>query len=76
MTEDLKVKTKHPIAARTVGGLSFVIPAGSPVHPARLGPTETAPRFWVSPAVFPRNSIERHDATYYGVSVTAADVED
>lgn len=69
------MKTKQDIRTYTRGGLPFTIPKGSPVEPAKLGPTETAPRYWVVPSVFPKDSIERHDATYYGVDVCAEDVE-
>jgi len=69
------MKTKRDIQATTKGGLPFVIPKGSPVEPAKLGPGEIKPRYWVSPSVFPPGSIERHDAETYGISVNEEDVE-
>jgi len=68
------MKTKRDISSATRGGLKFTIPAGSPVEPAKLSP-DGVQRYWVKPFVFERNSIERHDATYYGVEVSAEDVE-
>jgi hypothetical protein len=69
------MRTKRAIETTTRAGLPFTIPAGARVEPAKLGPTEYRPRYWVKPATFPAGSIERHDATFYGVSVSADDVE-
>ena len=71
------MKTRYDIRARTRGGLSFIIPAGSPVEPVH-DPKNLSPlqgKYWVKPSALPKNSIERHDATYYGVEVRAEDVE-
>lgn len=64
-------RTKRDLPYATQGGLRFTIPAGSLVEPAVGQPGV----YWVTPAAFPRNSIERHDATYYGVSVAESDTE-
>lgn len=71
------MKTKRDIPFATRGGLPFTIPAGSPVEPVHhAGDLNPIPgRYWVKPAAFPKHSIERHDATYYGVEVTEEDVE-
>lgn len=58
--------TKHAIQHRTRGGLPFTIPAGALVKPIPGQPG----RYWVDPTTFPAYSIERHDAIYYGVSVS------
>lgn len=49
-------------------GGSVVVPAGADVQHAH-GDT-----FWVSPLTFPRYSIERHDATHYGIRVPRSNV--
>lgn len=72
----MSMRTKRPLTSATRGGIRFNIPKGAAVTPAKLGPTETQPRYWVRPQTFPAGSIERHDATYYGVSVGPEDVEE
>ncbi len=49
-------------------GGTVEVPAGALVDHAY---DET---FWVSPLAFPRGSIERHDATYYGIRVHSSNV--
>jgi hypothetical protein len=72
------MKTTRDIQATTRGGLPFTIPAGSPVELIPAGKMQgrgPGPLYWVRPEAFRRDSIERHDATYYGIEVTAAEVE-
>lgn len=64
-------RTKRELISATRGGLSFVIPAGAPVGPASL-----PGRYWVQPNVFPADSIEHHDATYYGIEISEEDIEE
>jgi hypothetical protein len=59
-------ETKCPIATQTRGGLPFTIPEGTLVKPIRGEPG----KYWVDPSVFPKDSIERHDAVYYGLRVS------
>lgn len=62
--------TTEDYRTMTQGGLRFLVPRGSKViyrswsHGGVIGS-----QWEVDPSVFDRDSIERHDATYYGVSV-------
>lgn len=69
-------RTKHAIHYMPAGHPAVDVPAGSPVEPGKPGPQDREPFYWVSPSVWPRGSIERHDATYYGVRVTESDIEE
>lgn len=63
----------------TRNGYTVTLPAGTPVEPAGVehyGPQDRAKFFWVSPSVFPPNSLERRDAKYYGFRVSADDVSE
>jgi len=68
----IKRVTKHQILSATRGGLRFTIPAGVQVEQAEGQPKV----YWVKPEAFPLNSIERHDAIYYGVSVDEDETEE
>lgn len=47
---------------------AMVVPAGSPVE-------VLDGRFFVKPSVFPKDSMMRHDATYYGCIVDPKNVK-
>jgi len=64
--------TKRDLKFETKGGIPFTVPAGTPVEPAHQWKLEDL--FYVKPEAFPKDSIERHDATFYGLLVQAADV--
>ncbi len=59
-------ETKQPIAMQTRGGIPFTVPEGTLVKEIRYQPGW----YWVDPSAFPKDSIERHDATYYGLRVS------
>ncbi len=65
------MQTNKDLMHATRGGLAFSTPKGSRVEPV---PNEPGV-YWVSPYTYARDSIERHDATYYGIRVRASDVE-
>lgn len=74
----MEYRTIRLIESATRGGLRFTIPVGSAVRlrqwtDASTGLTGHA--YEVEPSALPLESIERHDATYYGVSVRFEDIE-
>lgn len=48
------------------------VPKGSKVQRRPSNPDE----YYIDPCTFPPNSIDRHDATYYGFVVNSEDVEE
>lgn len=62
---------KNPFNYRFSNGNHVRVPAGAKVAPI---PGEPG-RFWVDPGTF-TSSLDRHDATYYGVRVEADNVEE
>ena len=63
--------TRTALRFHTKGGLPFDVPAGS-----RLDPVSGEPgTYWVHPSALPARSIERHDATYYGLRVKEEDAQ-
>ena len=70
------MKTNKELQRETRGGLPFTVPKGSPVQVAAKGPMDKTVPYWVRPEIFDRNSIEWHDAEYYGVTVMPEDVEE
>lgn len=72
-----KGRTTRVVANHTQGGLSFDVPAGARVTLWAItdGMGHMREVWEVEPSALPVNSIERHDATYYGVEVPADAVE-
>jgi hypothetical protein len=62
--------TRKELTFRTQGGMPFKVAAGTPVEAIAAEPGW----FWVKPEALPANSIERHDATYYGLRVFETNV--
>lgn len=69
------LRTKRDMVVSFGPGISRAkVPAGMPVSPCRVGTGEL--RYFVENfgSFLEKGSIERHDATYYGIVVTADDV--
>ena len=64
--------TKRDLQSVTRGGLAFTIPKGSETLPI---PWDEA-RVWIAPATFDSNSIEHHNAEYYGVAIFIEETEE
>ena len=59
-----KYVTSKDLEFRTRGGLPFTVPAGAALEENVNG------WLWVSPSALPATSIQRHDATHYGLRVS------
>jgi len=64
------VYTNKDLKFSTQGGMEILVPMGSRVETNKL---KSHGAYFVNPSVFPKDSIERHDATYYGFRVLPED---
>lgn len=62
--------TSRELYFETQGGFEVYVPIGSIVETDKLSSHGAC---FVSPNVFPLDSIEKHDATYYGFRVSYVD---
>lgn len=63
------MKTTKELQFKTQGGMPFTVRQGAKVEIHHNG------TFYISPNELPANSIEKHDATYYGLQVDSSDVD-
>lgn len=64
---------KNSFTHRYGHGGTVEVPAGARIERPVSGEPGV---FWVDPSLFPKGSLERHDATYYGIRVPRDNVEE